>query len=1087
LVARVLDREAKTIGTEGAGSAGASIEERTSNLWSILPSFDPAVDDPREYVDKVKFLRAICPAKDKGMLVPRLAMLMKGTAWAQIKGSDTALLSDPEKGVDVLLASVATWEENSELQTYDKFERALYKVIQRNDETTLSYVNRLNVAFTELGQVDIADMRAFILLRQSALLAEDKKKVITLTGGELTAKKVEGAMRSLSTKVLGGQTDQKKKTYPVNFMDDDYEEVNHAGDDDGWDEEMILQSLVEQGDEDAQTVSDFEDQLIDVCQESSELSLCFSAYADARARIRDKLRARGFWPASKGSKGRGRKGGGFKGGGKKKNQTLADRIASSACRICGVKGHWKWECPRKGGAASSSQNADVNLALEVASGDFHEELQWKLPSQDKGKGKIIRLEDMVKTWDQDCLGVFPPFESTVVQQTEHGVNEEFIFMTESKKFEALTNYLKVATLESRLSGVMKGKLSRNSTVSSTIPILSAEASCPGIIDTGASKSVIGQKKVKSLLHSLPTAVQTQVHWGSSNTVFRFGNNGTLPSVGALYIPFGARWMRLEVVKGETPFLLSNAFLKATAADVCSSSCELFFTESGIRVPLHVNSKGLYTVELADVLKAVGKCTNSECADNCEVVTHVKTVENSMKSVVKTKVGSKAEAERPLEAAVPVAQSPKSSIVICEGKVSKNALCDHGSPRVLTVDEERWSPSSTRPAFGVSRGSVPEDDRPEFCADQEASRCGHHASMGTTSLSGGEEAGHDLCPSVSRRCSLSGPDDEPQPSHLSLGAELPELCQSQGQGGVGADGQHKFRQSKTGDKGTKTLGGLRLGVDDRRGEPGQENDLKESSQLCYANYDDRKGSGERTGDHDEDCHPPKGTGDGEGYGRSLNLLECGPEEVLSESFANVVESQLKQSTQMLNTKTISIQQELDALVVQLEKDLNVLSASAWEFPKKLSKSPQQPGQKGQLDVLEIYCGENSRITAMAQQMGLKARRFTKADGDLRTAEGQRVLWELLERECPRDVWMAPECGPWGNFSRLNLCRSSTTCQKVLDAREEQRLHLKFCDEVYNYQVLKGNHFHMEQPQGSIAFDQPEMENVAKGTLKSVFDM
>jgi len=191
--------------------------------------------------------------------------------------------------------------------------------------------------------------------------------------------------------------------------------------------------------------------------------------------------------------------------------------------------------------------------------------------------------------------------------------------------------------------------------------------------------------------------------------------------------------------------------------------------------------------------------------------------------------------------------------------------------------------------------------------------------------------------------------------------------------------------------------------------------------------------------------------------------------------------------MLNAKTMSIQQELDTLVVQLEKDLNVLSASAWEFPKKFGKSPKQPGRKSQLDVLEIYCGENSRITAMAQQMGLKARRFTKADGDLRTAEGQRVLWELLERECPRDVWMAPECGPWGNFSRLNLCRSSTTCQKVLDDREEQRLHLKLCDEVYNYQVLNGNHFHMEQPQGSIAFDQPEMENVAKGTLKSVFDM
>ena len=42
------------------------------------------------------------------------------------------------------------------------------------------------------------------------------------------------------------------------------------------------------------------------------------------------------------------------------------------------------------------------------------------------------------------------------------------------------------------------------------------------------------------------------------------------------IPFDSRWLRLEVVDGETPFLLSNAFLKATAADVVldreSDSC-----------------------------------------------------------------------------------------------------------------------------------------------------------------------------------------------------------------------------------------------------------------------------------------------------------------------------------------------------------------------------------------------------------------------------------------------------------------------------------------------------------------------------------
>ena len=58
--------------------ATASTDDRTSTIWSILPSFDPSSDDPREYVDKVKFLHSICPLKDKPMLAPRLAMLMKG-------------------------------------------------------------------------------------------------------------------------------------------------------------------------------------------------------------------------------------------------------------------------------------------------------------------------------------------------------------------------------------------------------------------------------------------------------------------------------------------------------------------------------------------------------------------------------------------------------------------------------------------------------------------------------------------------------------------------------------------------------------------------------------------------------------------------------------------------------------------------------------------------------------------------------------------------------------------------------------------------------------------------------------------------
>ena len=121
--------------TAAVGS-GSQAEDRASSIWSILPSFDPVSDDLREYVDKVKFLYSICPLKDKPMLGPRLAMLMKGTAWAQIRNADAAKLADPEHGIKVLLSAVATWEEAAELQTYDKLEKALYRITQKADDPT---------------------------------------------------------------------------------------------------------------------------------------------------------------------------------------------------------------------------------------------------------------------------------------------------------------------------------------------------------------------------------------------------------------------------------------------------------------------------------------------------------------------------------------------------------------------------------------------------------------------------------------------------------------------------------------------------------------------------------------------------------------------------------------------------------------------------------------------------------------------------------------------------------------------------------------------------------------------------------------
>ena len=59
--------------SESAAASGTGIEEK-NNIWAILPGLDPAVDDPKEYGDKVRFLAKICPKHDKPVLAPRLAI-----------------------------------------------------------------------------------------------------------------------------------------------------------------------------------------------------------------------------------------------------------------------------------------------------------------------------------------------------------------------------------------------------------------------------------------------------------------------------------------------------------------------------------------------------------------------------------------------------------------------------------------------------------------------------------------------------------------------------------------------------------------------------------------------------------------------------------------------------------------------------------------------------------------------------------------------------------------------------------------------------------------------------------------------------
>lgn len=248
----------------------SSSDEKNGGVWNLLPSFDPSVDNAREYLAKVKFIDGICPKKDRPMLAPRLAMQCKGTAWHQVRSLSPELLTDQTNGVKHFLAALQSWEESAELRTFELFERAIYKTVQKADESTQSYVNRLRVAFDEVGHdTTLKSVIAFVLLKQSSLSNEDKKKVLTMTSGVLETTAVEGAMRSLSTSVLNtAGTTEKKKIYPTNYVEP--EEMDNSKDlgtsqaffmNQEEDEELtpeMLESMVAWGDADALAVQTFE-------------------------------------------------------------------------------------------------------------------------------------------------------------------------------------------------------------------------------------------------------------------------------------------------------------------------------------------------------------------------------------------------------------------------------------------------------------------------------------------------------------------------------------------------------------------------------------------------------------------------------------------------------------------------------------------------------------------------------------------------------------------------------------------------------------------------------------------------------------
>ena len=377
-------------GNSGASSDGGLGEGHssfaTSQLpWNQIPSFTAEKSDLEDYAQKLMFLHSIWPEEYIAHLAPRAALQCDSVSFKKVSKIDPSCLKSKDGCEEILKALGMQWGRFQNEDRYVKFERALFLTAQKPDASNDSYIARHEACFEEILQKDkgvtLEEIRAYVMIRHSQLTGEEKKKIIVDNKGELTYEATRNA-RLLGSKFfqdLQGGGAKKWKTYDVHTVDET--EPVFASVDEVVDEKQAYQVMLEQGDADAIFIQEFEDQIIEAVQDSGDLSSCFMSYQEARARLRERARHRGFWPPCAPAKGKGFSGNGKKGGkgygSFPPRRTLAERIANSTCRICNKLGHWKRECPQR--QYRQERQVDMATMAEELSDQNPPELPEDLP------------------------------------------------------------------------------------------------------------------------------------------------------------------------------------------------------------------------------------------------------------------------------------------------------------------------------------------------------------------------------------------------------------------------------------------------------------------------------------------------------------------------------------------------------------------------------------------------------------------------------------------------------------------------------------------------------------------------------------
>ena len=139
----------------------------------------------------------------------------------------------------------------------------------------------------------------------------------------------------------------------------------------------------------------------------------------------------------------------------------------------------------------------------------------------------------------------------------------------------------------------------------------------GLVDTGCGKMVVGRKTLQRFESILKKAdPSAEITYSKHEATFRFGGDHNVKSTQLAHIPITIADMtgelRVSVVEGETPLLISLPALKDLGAIIDTTTDEIVFKKIDRRVTLKRTVTGHYAIPLTIGQHAEPKVCNPAC-------------------------------------------------------------------------------------------------------------------------------------------------------------------------------------------------------------------------------------------------------------------------------------------------------------------------------------------------------------------------------------------------------------------------------------------------------------------------------------------